>query len=620
MKSNDSRIVPSRSHTNTSERLNSLRSSTSKPQTTTSGNEKPPKLKFFESPLVHEKRSSAHEESTKLPSPVVISAPLAFVARKSYISTDVDNIYDDRKFDNYQYVKDDIQETDLHESPEFKRYKESTNIELFYDLFFIANLTTFTDVLEINSTTNLKNYAGFFSILWFLWLQVSLFDVRWVTDSIIERIFKAAQFGVMIGLAATGPRFDPENQGVKTFRSLAIILMLSRLVLVLQYGSVLYHVWYYKKSKGPLAMLMGSNFVAAMIYLGTTFGFRQDGQKSMVYIIWYITAGLETAFNIGVSSKFKVLTFHGSHLVQRMSLLTLIILGEGVIGICKSIATIVEIEPTWPMSLIGTIVAAVTIVYVIYMIYFDWIMLTGADLLRQEIWAFLHFPFHLALVLLVEGTSQFIIWRKVVEAVQGINDSYSEVIKEYNLSNNRTSVGLSTVIVETTIKIYEHFPPIYTSTISETQDAIYKIGNATFGSAEQTDGLKTLFATVQDSIFNSFNIEPPAPAGSEMTIVDPKEEWERHLEAFMFIFVYFFVAAGIMLILMNTLNVISRAHMTKGDYFRVTVYFSTGILLSGVASTVTNTKGFEFAQSPWVLPTVAIALGFVMAFGYTKSL
>lgn len=52
------------------------------------------------------------------------------------------------------------------------------------------------------------------------------------------------------------------------------------------------------------------------------------------------------------------------------------------------------------------------------MIYFDWMMHSQFGVLREEIWAFLHFPFHLALVFLVEGTSQFIIWRKVVEVIR----------------------------------------------------------------------------------------------------------------------------------------------------------------------------------------------------------
>lgn len=53
-------------------------------------------------------------------------------------------------------------------------------------------------------------------------------------------------------------------------------------------------------------------------------------------------------------------------------------------------------------------------------------------------------------------------------------------------------------------------------------------------SDEQSEGMKTLFATIQDSVFSSFDIEPPETKGAEM-VEDPRQEWERHLEAFMFI-------------------------------------------------------------------------------------
>lgn len=74
---------------------------------------------------------------------------------------------------------------------------------------------------------------------------------------------------------------------------------------------------------------------------------------------WYVIAVVETCVNIAVSSKWKVVSFKGTHLVQRMSLLTLIIcksrrhpsrcreeltkyniVGEGIIVICKSISKV----------------------------------------------------------------------------------------------------------------------------------------------------------------------------------------------------------------------------------------------------------------------------------------
>jgi len=35
--------------------------------------------------------------------------------------------------------------------PVFKHYEESTNLQLFFDLFFVANLASFNDKQEINS-------------------------------------------------------------------------------------------------------------------------------------------------------------------------------------------------------------------------------------------------------------------------------------------------------------------------------------------------------------------------------------------------------------------------------------------------------------------------------------
>lgn len=137
--------------------------------------------------------------------------------------------------------------------PIFEKHAEATNIELFYDLFFVANLTVFSTVKEVNDGQTLTQYIGFFCILWFTWYQVSLYDVRFSKDSMFDRMAKLVQFGVMIGFAACGPTF---NAGVntgkqleqfevfftafydpsyRTFRALTLIMMVSRFVLVLQY-------------------------------------------------------------------------------------------------------------------------------------------------------------------------------------------------------------------------------------------------------------------------------------------------------------------------------------------------------------------------------------------------
>jgi hypothetical protein len=220
-----------------------------------------PTLKLFESPLAHDRRGSAIPSPTK-PVSLDISGPTGLAG--SHIKKGLtENMYKDRT--NDELYRDRLDDQYLRETPEFKRYEEATNIELFYDLFFVANLTTFTDAHDINEVAALKAYAGFFCILWFLWAQVSLFDVRFVQDSILERIGKACQFGVMVGLAIVGPDFDPSRQEQDVFRTLALILMVSRIVLGFQYMVVLREVWYYKNTKMPLFLLVTANFIAAFI-------------------------------------------------------------------------------------------------------------------------------------------------------------------------------------------------------------------------------------------------------------------------------------------------------------------------------------------------------------------
>lgn len=40
----------------------------------------------------------------------------------------------------------------IFDNPRFQRSEKTTNIELFFDLFFVANLTSFTNLHEVNSS------------------------------------------------------------------------------------------------------------------------------------------------------------------------------------------------------------------------------------------------------------------------------------------------------------------------------------------------------------------------------------------------------------------------------------------------------------------------------------
>ena len=130
----------------------------------------------------------------------------------------------------------------------------------------------------------------------------------------------------MIGLAVSGPEFDDsvgETQWA-TLQQLSLILMASRFVLVFQYGATTYFAWKYRTTRLPLLLVMSTLGVAAILYLGLSFAFSLETIHD-AFIAWYIIAVLELAANIAIAGRWHVVSFKGTHLVERMTCLTLII-------------------------------------------------------------------------------------------------------------------------------------------------------------------------------------------------------------------------------------------------------------------------------------------------------
>ena len=64
------------------------------------------------------------------------------------------------------------------------QHEEPTLLEIFYDLFFAATYNAFCDAKQVTSAETFKASIGYFCLLWLTWLAVTLFEVRYATDSI----------------------------------------------------------------------------------------------------------------------------------------------------------------------------------------------------------------------------------------------------------------------------------------------------------------------------------------------------------------------------------------------------------------------------------------------------
>jgi low temperature requirement protein LtrA len=80
--------------------------------------------------------------------------------------------------------------------------------------------------------------------------------------------------------------------------------------------------------------------VSMAAFAGMTPAFRRedDHKNRLVYIVWYIVMVLEAIAVVAISCFWRILSFKKTHLMERMSLLTIIVIGEGAIGVTKTVS------------------------------------------------------------------------------------------------------------------------------------------------------------------------------------------------------------------------------------------------------------------------------------------
>ena len=163
----------------------------------------------------------------------------------------------------------------------------------------------------------------------------------------------------MVGFAVIGPKFETDGTEPNAMQTLSLILMGSRLLLMVQYATILLFARRNKEAILPLVLKITTLGVAAAAFLGISFSFIRDA-SSNGHIGWYIVSLLEAAFLLAISSGWSSFSFRNTCLPERVGLLTLIILGEGVIGFGEQLSKI-GTEEVDKGTLIGMAICSVLI-------------------------------------------------------------------------------------------------------------------------------------------------------------------------------------------------------------------------------------------------------------------
>ena len=525
------------------------------------------------------------------------------------------------------------------DEPRLKMPHEAPTIELFYDLYFVANLTVFSSQHEIHSWSALRSYLGLFTMLWFTWFQNTLFDVRFSNDSAFERLCKVLQFGVMTGLAMSGPGFvlgfepdtDDARLAVTAFQTLALILMASRFILAIQYTVALLFLRAYRRALLPMVAHIATLIFSAGIFL-TTFFLVNQYRSQTVLIAWYIVVVLEAAVVLVISGRLHFLSFRKTYLVERLGLLTLIILGEGIMTMCFALYSIGSVNSFTP-SAVGQIICCVVIVYCMWMLYFDAVQPERMGALRQHAWAILHFPFHACVVFVVEGMAGLAIWRKVLDvtaplkaavgAVTPAKPAWGEVVALNRTMSDMVAAFLHPTSAQSTAAFVA---------LPDQSESFETLVHREVVPAEARAALRSIYNAGLTYVCGKFKIEAHvhhkhggAEAHHEATEPDTGDPTETDqmadalFELFETVFIYFFAFAGAVLILMAVLYLLGKRHKLPAEYGTVAVRMVVGVGLALIAvmaaPSLRDRTGHQdalhrFLYSSWVLPTVVFAFLF----------
>ncbi|KAF8943219.1 hypothetical protein BGZ47_005685 [Haplosporangium gracile] len=336
----------------------------------------------------------------------VMNGETIAVVRRESISSIVKEKRSGRRKQRYRRPTTDLSMMPIEEP-------KASWLELFYDLLFVANLTEFTHSHPITGHLALMHYIGWFIIMWWAWAGQTFWAARFDMDDLFTKVCKLVEFCALITFGAFSS--DHLNRTSTGFIGSYIVL---KGVLVIEYGNVLF--WAVrnrsKKSLTPLLLQIGSNLLAMIVW-----GLSILSHNTTVrYIMWYFTIIIEVAVLISFGRRTSV-TFAGSHLPERFALFTIIVLGENIIGLIGLSAG----ASTWTAGLdlfMILFVLMTIILYALWWLYFDDF---SEDIFHKtttlsQLWAYLHLPLHVCLVLVGTGALDLIRLYKLEHHIQEI--------------------------------------------------------------------------------------------------------------------------------------------------------------------------------------------------------
>ena len=245
--------------------------------------------------------------------------------------------------------------------PKFMYYTEgrhATWLELFFDLVFVASISVITHHLAHVHDGHLEGeqiilYFTEFIPVWWIWATHTLYANRFDTDSRTHRVASLVIMFLMTTLSAFLSAGLLEN----TARFIAYYGVI-RVVLAGMYFATSYRF----KQTQPYAQQMGTTILGGAAIALVTLLFDYPWQP----ILFLASIGAEMIITAHLSTAGELIPCHRAHLVERVGLLSIILLGESVISLVGGLSGL-----TWNQFDLVAALTGFLMIGAIWWIYFD---------------------------------------------------------------------------------------------------------------------------------------------------------------------------------------------------------------------------------------------------------
>jgi hypothetical protein len=235
-----------------------------------------------------------------------------------------------------------------------------------------------------------------------------------------------------------------------------------------------------------------------------------------------------------------------------------------------------------------------------WVLYFDQIEHDRFGTIRQQIWALIHYPLHVAILLTAEGSTQLIVWNEIIVNLNWIDSnlwdpSYFATAQDYASSFVTNLTDFDDRFKEKELLDY------YNYTAAAANITRFNL-STTQGYNHIEDIFQDMLTSIDVFLFDNFDVEAPTDASSDTGVA----ALDAFFDVFATVFLYYLIAAGCLLIVLAVLYWFGKTHKSGWEYASIAVRTAVGVGLSLVSISYLYNTGENLFFSPWMIPMVVI--------------